>query len=92
MTRFFEMFSKRVVKKARKCGPIKRKQISWRASSTCPLVTLKIHIKFNLLSGKSNGERELLSNQCNNNNISFICMTICSYSIAKALRLSYNLY
>ena len=28
----------------------------------------------------------------NNNNISFICMTICSYSIAKALRLNYKLY
>ena len=24
MTRFFEVFSKRVVKKARKCGPIER--------------------------------------------------------------------
>ena len=97
MMRFFEMFSKRVVKIAGKCGPIKRIKANQleRIGELVPRVSLKIQKKINFLSCKSNGERKLLSNQCNNNNDIiklYLHGYICSYSIAKALRLSYNLY
>ena len=36
MTRFFEVFSKRVVKKARKCGPIERFHMTSRPPYWCP--------------------------------------------------------
>ena len=66
---------------------------NWRASSTC--IAQNPKKKINFLSCKSNGERKLLSNQCNNDNDIiklYLHGYICSYSIAKALRLSYNLY
>ena len=89
------MFSKQVVKIAGKCGPIKKIKANQleRIGELVPRVSLKIQKNF--LSCKTTGERKLLSNQWNNNNDIiklYLHGYICSYSIAKALRLSYNLY
>ena len=89
MTRFFEMFSKRVVKIARKCGPIKRIKANQleRIGELVSRVSLKIpkNLTSCLASQMERGNFYQTNATTTATSLSFICMAIYVVTVLQKL-------
>ena len=89
MMRFFEMFSKRVVKIAGKCGPIKRIKANQleRIGELVPRVSLKIPKKLTscLASQMERGNFYQTNATTTTTLLSFICMAIYVVTVLQKL-------